>query len=43
VSPTLVNPANIMKESLRDIKAKQKFENAFPMLQNEAAESQTNE
>jgi arylsulfatase len=30
--PPSFNPANMMEDTLRDIKAKQKFERAFPML-----------
>src|SRR5262252_226622 len=30
--PPSFNPANLMEETLRDIKAKQKLEKAFPML-----------
>ena len=30
--PPSFNPANMLEESLRDIKAKQKLEAAFPML-----------
>jgi len=32
-NPPSFNPANIMEETLREIKAKQKLERAFPMLQ----------
>jgi hypothetical protein len=34
-SPPSFNPANIMEETLRTIKAKQKIEAAFPMLRQE--------
>ena len=34
-SPPSFNPANIMEETLRTIKAKQKLEAAFPMLREE--------
>ena len=30
--PPSFNPANMMEDTLRDIKAKQKLERAFPML-----------
>ena len=33
--PPSFNPANIMEETLREIKAKQKLEHAFPMLRKE--------
>jgi arylsulfatase len=35
--PPSFNPANIMEETLREIKAKQKIEQAFPMLRESAA------
>ena len=35
--PPSFNPANIMEETLREIKAKQKLETAFPMLKEGAA------
>jgi arylsulfatase A-like enzyme len=34
--PPSFNPANIMEETMRDIRAKQKLEKAFPMLQQPA-------
>ena len=34
--PPSFNPANIMEETLREIKAKQKLERAFPMLRQPA-------
>ncbi len=37
-SPPSFNPANIMEDTLRNIKAKQKIEAAFPMLLNEPGE-----
>jgi arylsulfatase A-like enzyme len=36
--PPSFNPANIMEETLREIKAKQKLERAFPMLREGASE-----
>jgi arylsulfatase len=38
-TPQSFNPANMMEDTLRDIKAKQKLERAFPMLRKEASES----
>jgi arylsulfatase A-like enzyme len=35
--PPSFNPANMMEDTLRDIKAKQKLERAFPMLRDEPA------
>jgi hypothetical protein len=35
--PPSFNPANMMEDTLRDIKAKQKLERAFPMLRDELA------
>ena len=34
-SPPSFNPANVMEDTLREIKAKQKLERAFPMLRQE--------
>ncbi len=36
-SPPSFNPANMLEDLLRDLKAKQKLENAFPMLRPELA------
>ena len=41
-TPPSFNPANIMDETLRDIKAKQKAERAFPMLRGKEANPRTN-
>lgn len=38
-SPPSFNPANILEDTLREIKAKRKIEQAFPMLRQEAEES----
>ena len=35
--PPSFNPANMMEDTLRDIKARQKLERAFPMLRDEPA------
>ena len=35
--PPSFNPANMMEETLREIKAKQKLERAFPVLREETA------
>jgi arylsulfatase len=35
--PPSFNPAHMLEDTLRDIKAKQKLEKAFPMLQQPAA------
>jgi hypothetical protein len=35
--PPSFNPANMMEGTLRDIKAKQKLERAFPLLRGETA------
>jgi arylsulfatase A-like enzyme len=39
-TPPSFNPANIMEDTLRDIKAKQKIERAFPMLLHKEAPSE---
>ena len=36
-TPPSFNPANMMEETLREMKAKQKLERAFPMLQSESS------
>jgi arylsulfatase len=37
--PPSFNPANIMEETLREIRAKQKLENTFPMLREQPSDS----
>jgi arylsulfatase len=39
-SPPSFNPANLMEEKLRDIKAEQRLREAFPMLRGEAGTAQ---
>jgi arylsulfatase len=42
-NPQSFNPATILGETLREIKAKQKIEQAFPMLHNEGSEATSGE
>jgi arylsulfatase len=39
-TPQSFNPANMLEETLRDIKLKQKAERAFPMLRQPAKETE---